>query len=208
MKSFSQSNEQEIVMNYFGDVLGTFCDIGSNDGQVLSNTHALAVYKHWGGLCIEPSPKAFMKLSNLYHTRENISCMNVAIGSEIKEVEMWDSGSHLNKNDTSLLSTVNEKDYDKWKSATVFEKIKVEMITFEKMLELSPYKTFDFISIDAEGNDLQILRQMNLKELKCKVLCIEHNSDKEALAEIRRICDWYNLKNELLINSENIILSI
>jgi hypothetical protein len=81
------------------------------------------------------------------------------------------------------------------------------MITFDKMMQESPYKTFEFISIDCEGYDLPILRQINLKELGVRVLCIEHNGDNAALNEIISICSSYGLNTELLINAENIILA-
>jgi hypothetical protein len=64
----------------------------------------------------------------------------------------------------------------------------------------------DFISIDAEGLDLDILRQINLTDLNVKCLCIEHNSNKQVRAEIIEYCLQHGLNNILLENSENIIL--
>jgi len=53
------------------------------------------------------------------------------------------------------------------------------------LLGLSKIKKFDFISIDAEGHDLEILRQMDLKALGCQMLCIEHGGRQE---EIKALC--------------------
>jgi hypothetical protein len=64
----------------------------------------------------------------------------------------------------------------------------------------------DFISIDAEGLDLDILKQINLTGLNVKCLCIEHNSNKQVRAEIIEYCLKHGLNNILLENSENIIL--
>ena len=60
-------------------------------------------------------------------------------------------------------------------------------------------------NIDAEGYDLSILKQMDLKELGCKCLCIEHNGHQynDMIRELRR----YNYKT-LLVNNENLIVAI
>lgn len=206
--SYSQNGEDKLIENFFGDYKGTLLSIGENNGEHLSNA-LLFIEKKWGAVLIEPSHKVFPKLQDLHALNENVYCMNVAIGNESKEVEFYDSGTHLGNGDLSLLSTASEKDYNKWKGTTEFEKTKVQMITFEELLEQSPYKTFDYITIDAEGYDVDILRQMNLKQLGVKVICTEeHNGDVEALKEIRRLCSWYGLDKVMHKNGENIILSI
>jgi len=205
--SYSQNKEDLAVEKFFDGYIGTLLSIGENDGLHLSNALSF-IESGWGSTLVEPAPKAFEQLQERHALNEKVFCMNVAVGNESGEIDFYDSGSHLNNGDTSLLSTANEKDYNKWKGTTEFTKIKVPMITFDEMLEASPYKKFDYISLDAEGFDVDILRQMNLRELGCKVLCIEHNGDKEVLKEIRRLCEWYSLKNELLINGENIILTV
>lgn len=205
--SHSQNGEDLKIAEYFGDYKGKLLSIGENSGTFLSNA-LLLIHAGWDACLVEPAPEAFEKLKYLHHFNEKVYCINAAIGDKDGEIDFYNSGTHLNKGDTALLSTANVADYNKWKGTTEFEKIKVPMITFEKMLAQSPYKTFNYVTLDAEGFDLIILRQMNLKELGVKVLCIEHNGDTTALEEIRRICGWYGLNNELLRNGENIILTI
>lgn len=206
MTSFSQNNEDLKVQEYFGNYKGTLLSIGENSGTFLSNA-LLLIRDGWKATLVEPAPKAFEQLKELHKDNPSVHCINAAIGNENTIVAFYDSSTHLGKGDTSLLSTASKKDYDKWKGSTEFEKIKVSMITFDKMMEESPYKTFEFISIDCEGYDLPILRQMNLMELGVRVICIEHNGDNAALSEIRSICSSYGLNTELLINAENIILA-
>ena len=40
---YSQNNEQDIILQYFGNRKGFFLDIGANDGITLSNTYALLI---------------------------------------------------------------------------------------------------------------------------------------------------------------------
>lgn len=204
---YAQNLEDKEIAYWFGNFNGTLLSIGENNGIFLSNAYAL-IQRQWNAVLVEPAPKAFIELQKLYSQNKNVICLNVAVGEENKQVDFWDSGTHLNAGDTSLLSTVNDMDKKKWEATTEFEKIKVQMVKFDNLLHLSGHKKFDFIAIDCEGNDIIVLRQMNLKMLGCKVVIVEHNSITSVLDEIKKICSWYGLTEQLLINAENIVLTI
>ena len=209
MTTYSQNKEDLAVMQYFGkDFKGLVLDIGANDGITLSNSRLL-IESGWNGVLVEPSPKAYAKLlENKPKTNSQVIALNYAIGKEEKDAILFESNEHLSKNDVALLSSVNESETMRWKNQK-FTKVEVEMITFEMLLDLI-YDWFendiDFISIDAEGLDLDILKQINLTDLNVKCLCIEHNSNKQVRAEIIEYCLQHGLNNILLENSENIIL--
>lgn len=164
---YSQNNEEQIIVKYFGEFKGTFLDIGAHDGITLSNTRALT-YLGWNGICIEPSPEIFQKLleNNLF---EKVKCYQFAIGESNNTVVFY--------NNPEFYSTMSETDRDKWANAgQKFTAIEVQQVDFKTFLEKSDIKTFDFISIDAEGVDWEILQQIDLKEIGCKMICVEHNS--------------------------------
>lgn len=204
MKSYSQSGEDKKVMEFFGDFKGTCLSLGENQGTFLSNA-LLLIENGWCAVLVEPDKKVFEKLQNLHSGNEKVTCLNVAIGDINGKVKFYSSGTHLGIGDLSLLSTASIPDKQKWELSTVFTETEVDMITFDKLLQLSPYKTFDYITSDCEGNDVIALRQMDLAKLGCKLLCIEHNGHKENMQEIKRLCDWYGLTTELLLNAENVI---
>lgn len=207
MNIFSQGKEQEHILNFFGNEKDAFLDLGSNDGITLSNTHALALLG-WEGVAVEPSPEAFELLQNNYLNNKKVHCINVAVSDKNSKDIFYDSGTHLNKGDVSLLSSLNKNETEKWRKSTIFTETVVDVVDFKTLLNISPLRTFSFISIDIEGNDLMVLRQMNLTELGCKCICIEHNSHPEILNGIKSICAGYRLTKELLRNAENVILSI
>ena len=124
------------------------------------------------------------------------------------KAKFYNSGTHLQKGDKALLSSLNKNETQKWRKTTEFTEVFVDVVDFKTMLNLSPYKKFQFISIDAEGEDMNILRQMNLTELECKCLCIEWNSNQKILNEILNYCSQFGLTKMLLKNGENIILSL
>lgn len=187
---YSQNNEQQIIQEYFGNHIGTFLDLGSNDGETLSNVYA-CVERGWAGTCVEPSKTAFNKLFELHKNRQ-VECFNVGVSDKEGLVDFHDSGTHLNKGDTSLLSTFVQGDYDKWKSSTQYTTTTAQLITFKQLMVLSKIKHFDLITIDIEGLDFQVLSQMNLTKLKCKMLIVETNSveDKKYID----YCDLFGFK--------------
>lgn len=197
---YSQNGEQQIIRNYFGDKIGTALSLGENDGKTLSNVYDCFL-RGWSGTCVEPSKTAFNKLFDL-HKNNEVECFNVGISDKEGLVEFHDSGTHLNKGDTSLLSTFSQKDYDKWKGVTVFETTLAQLITFPQLMVLSKIKTFDLISIDCEGLDYEILSQMNLAKLKCKMLIIETNSIEDE--KYIEYCSTFGMK-VLHKNMENLI---
>lgn len=176
MRSYSQNGEDIIIQKYFGDKIGTVLDCGANDGITLSNSYAL-IETGWSGIMIEPSESVFKKLQSVHKYNEKIVCFNCAILDKEGEMDFFESGSHLSPDDFSLLSTLKKTEVDKWRgSGTNFNEKKVQAITFKTLLEKSPYKKFDFITIDIEGYDFELLSQIDLNEVGCKLLCIETNS--------------------------------
>lgn len=202
---YSQNNEEEIILNYFGGMLGNYnvLDIGANDGKTLSNSYAL-IKCGWGGMLVEPSPIAFAKLCRTHAKHQDVYCYEKAVGSFNGKVILHDSGTHLNAGDTSLVSTIKESEKKRWVNEK-FKEVEVDCVTVETLLSLCPIKMFDFITIDAEGVDLEILAQMDLKALGCKCICVEWNGKDEERFDA--LITRFGLK-QIHKNAENLIYAI
>ena len=168
---YSQNNEEQVILDYFKDK-GTFIDIGANDGMTFSNTRALAE-QGWRGVCVEPSPKAFVKLKGLYKNRRDVYCYNFAIGHTNKPIRFFESGSLINKNDVALVSTYLTHEKGRFEATVKYEEIQVKCFRWKTFLNRLKFKTFDFVSIDTEGMELIILEQMDLTDVK--MICVEWN---------------------------------
>lgn len=204
---YSQSNEEEILLSYFKDYKeGTILSIGENNGKHLSNSLALIEQYNFSAVLVEPSPKVFPSLCGLHLHRDNVYCLQLAVSDYNGKADFYDSGTHLNKGDNALLSSLSKEEIKRWGNSTTFEKVKVDVVDFKTLMKLSPIKEFTFISIDAEGEDLIIAKQINLKELNCKAICIEWNSNPKVLSEILSYCAQFGLGKVLLTNAENVIL--
>jgi len=61
LSDHSQWGEQKIILDFFGDYVGRFLDLGAFDGIGGSNSRGLTD-RHWSGVCVEASPFTFQRL--------------------------------------------------------------------------------------------------------------------------------------------------
>lgn len=201
--NYSQNQEQEAIIKYFGDYKGTFLDLGSNDGLTLSNTRALAELG-WCGVLVEPSPQAFPKLKKLYE-EEKKGCFylyNCAIGNHNGNGVLHDSGELLKTGDRALVSTMVKKETERFSKVVPYDEVEVKVYRWKTFYNRLTIKKFDFVSIDCEGLDLDILKQMDVKALEVKCLCIEFNGNQTLKDEIDKIMEGFKI---IYTSGENLI---
>ncbi len=204
---FSQNQEESIIKHFFespaGNIKpGTLLDIGANDGQTLSNSRAL-ILKGWSGVLVEPDPLAFKKLHKLYGDIPTVGCYQAAIGNETGDFEFHSTGDHLGRGDTGLLSTLKETELARF-PGTVVSKTEVKVYKWSDFYALPSVRNikFKFISIDAEGMDLDILKQINFIDTETVLVCVEWNSKDRHLYDQVMYPFGFRI---IHLNGENII---
>ena len=205
MKSYSQSREDLFVASYFKNYTGTLLSIGENDGLTFSNAKLL-LEKNWRGHLIEPG-RTFTDLVKLHYTNPNVSLYNYAIGGEFQtEATFFESGAHvIGGSDMGLVSTLDFEETERWrKSGVQFTETKVPVKTFRDFWNEAGKPQLDYISIDAEGHDWDILQQIDLKEVGCRCLIIEWNTDPNLYFLFGEYCNRYGM-NVYSSNNENLI---
>lgn len=200
MKSYSQSQEDLFILKYFNGYIGTLCDIGSNDGVTLSNSRLL-IESGWKAHLVEPMREAYGKLHRLYFGKDNVVSYMCAIGNADEMVTLYANGEHLKKGDIGLLSTVSLEETKRWGNTETFTPETAVMRTYKSLF--ANHK-FDFISIDAESQDVIILKQIDLTNTRA--LIIEWNSVDEVQREILQYCEPFGLYFAKS-NAENLILT-
>src|SRR5688572_8466721 len=196
---FSQSSEEQYILEYFGDKIGTFLDLGANDGVTFSNTRALAL-KNWRGVLVEPSPKAYERLKNLYDGHKGIYTYPFAITDKNGNKALEESGALCSAADVGLVSTFHQHEKARFQRTVKYEAIEVKAFKWKTFLNRLRIKEFDMISMDVEGDELNILPDMDLT--KTRLICIEWNSKPE----LKKEYDYY-LKDFKVIytSAENLI---
>lgn len=196
----SQNQEQEAILKYFGDLKGTFLDLGANNGVTLSNTRALAE-RGWCGVLVEPSPIPYRQLEELYaNSKGCFYTYECAIGNKNGKGILYDSGELLKQGDHGLVSTLVIKEIDRFKSVLNYEMIQVKIFRWKTFLNRLSLKKFEFISIDCEGMDADILDQIDVSETQC--VCIEWNSHQDLKDRFSKKLEGFRI---IYTSGENLI---
>lgn len=188
MNDYSQHGEGKIILDYFAGQSGMVLDIGANDGITFSNSLNL-IEEGWDAILIEPNLEAFKLLQELHKDRckgsvvipsrgyNPVACFNIAIGTETKTTDIFINNPHL-KGDVGLLSTFKEEQKLIWRHFfNNHKKQVVQMVTFKDFVNSWPQlKKIDFITIDVEGMDFEVLEQIDLIKFGVKMVCVETNS--------------------------------
>lgn len=189
---YSQNNEEKTILQRFVNINeGNFLDIGAFDAFALSNTRAL-FEKGWSGVMVEPSPPRIEVLKGQVGEEERIQLCEKAISSTAGTVKFFYTDD--------ALSTIEEKHLIKWNKHKFIES-EVETITPEMLFDQYGYD-FDFISLDVESNNWDVIQHIPFEKLtNLKMICVEHdNYDKQMTSLLAK----YGFK-VVLRNPENII---
>lgn len=196
---YSQSKEEEVILNYFKEHVGTFCSLGENDGKTFSNVRALAE-RGWTGVMIEPDPEAFARLEELYKDHKGLYTYNYAISDTNGKKFLQKSGSLLKNGDTGLVSTFNPSEMKRFNGVVQYEPTEVQVYTWGTARNRWSIRSFDFISVDIEADELRVLPSIDL--IKTKLICIEFNGREDLKTEYEQYLEGFKL---LYTSSENLI---
>jgi FkbM family methyltransferase len=202
---YSQNLEQKYILEYFAGKTGTLLSIGENDGKTLSNSLAL-IERGWKAILVEPGETAFSKLSVLHEGNKSVTLLNVAISDKVGVFDFYESENHKHcgPDNYGLLSTLDENEIARWKGTEKFNKKQVQCIDYKTLIK-EHGEIFRFISIDAEGFDLIILKQIDLSF--AQLICIEWNNDQAVKDEIVKYCSTFRLNKLIYQSGENLLIA-
>lgn len=153
-------------LNFKND--GFFVEFGATNGIDLSNTYILEKEFGWKGILAEPAKYWHDDL------KSNRSC-------NIETNCVWrNSNSVLNFNETnvkevSTISAFNNSDGHK-KARTTGTNYNVHSISLINLLDkYNAPKTIDYLSIDTEGSEYDILSTFDFSKYQFSVITCEHN---------------------------------
>ena len=154
---------------------GVFVDIGANDGVTISNTWYFEKELGWGGVAIEPIPRIYEQLKQNRKCKLFEGCITPKSGIQ-KFVELSGATSMLStleQNISGLTSRRISKNIAR--QNTTKKSIDVVCTTLANLLEEHGIEEIDFLSIDTEGGELEIIKSINFEQFPVKVISVENN---------------------------------
>lgn len=176
---FSQFEEDEVIYNFFQDrpvKVKKFLDIGSSDGVGSSNCLKLAL-SGWCGVCIEPNPFLWQRLFEFYQGQHLIHPVCACVWGRSGLVNL-----HLNNDG---LTTADDKIFQAINGKTKFIGTAFSPCITPDDIVATFGNDFDFVSIDAEGCDIEIVKASKNLLKSVSMICIETNRPKQPIEE------WY-----------------
>ena len=168
-RSFSQCGE-DLLVNYVFNLRNiknpTYLDIGANHPFFLSNT-ALFYLKGCRGLNIEANPQLIREFE--LFRRKDIN-LNVGVGPVEDEMDFY----VINDPTLSTFSRAEADHLTATGKYSVQAVEKIKLTTVDKLIVKYCNGQFpDFLSIDVEGLDYDILRSIDFSKYWPKVICVE-----------------------------------
>ena len=155
---YSHSKEDKFILKKFGKKKGFYVDVGCHHPTRLNNCHLL--YKNgWRGINIDLN-KISIDLFN-YARKDDVN-INIAVSLKKGEVKYYYDKP------LSLYNSLLKKNYLKYSNV-------IKTDSLDNIIRRTRFKNkeIDFLSIDVEGKDLDVLKSLNFEKYNPKSICVE-----------------------------------
>ena len=172
-RHYSQFAEDVSIIRHFPKKFkGFFVDVGCFHPVKYNNTYRL-YRKGWRGVNIDIDS---IKIAGFKVLRPGDVNVTSAVSNQQGELPYWSNGFY------SLTITLDEA-FAAGKEGYIQKTVQAN--TLSNILDATKYKgqTIDFLSVDAEGHDLQILQSLDFERYQPRLIAVE--THKERLDELQ-----------------------
>jgi len=164
MMSYAQNREDVVLARCFPEATGFYIDVGAANPVAHSVTKWFSS-RGWNGVNIEPHHEFFHLIRADRPGEHNV---NAAVSSTVGEIVYFEVMNSIG------CSTVNPELAEQFRREGVEVRTHtVKTVTLAQICEQYARGPIDFLKIDAEGHELQVLQSMDFQRWKPKVLVIE-----------------------------------
>ncbi|MCV0439744.1 MAG: FkbM family methyltransferase [Hydrogenophaga sp.] len=168
MSSGAQYDERSVLLRFFGEKRdGILVEVGASDGLENSHTEFLIRERGWSAILIEPHPRFFEKLSDRYADNPNVITVHAGV--------LTTPGTHrlyLNRQISRFLESPVGFDHSGHAD--------VECFTLAHLCEqFDVPRQFDFLTVDAECKDIDVLQSFDWLRWEPELVCVEHTYPQE-----------------------------
>lgn len=178
-KYFGKNELDKKLKSFLNFNNGFYIEIGAFDGITQSNTYYYEKNNNWKGILIEPSKIQFDKCK-FYRSKKNFFYNCACVSFKFKKNFLKLHYSGLKTYSSKFLSQKLNKEYVKNPEIHRGEKkysYYVKTITMNDiLLKSNAPKIIDFLSLDTEGAEFEVLNGIDFNRFKFRYLLIETNN--------------------------------
>ena len=179
----------DLLLNYLykDKFSGVYIDVGCNH-PIDGNNTFLLYQKGWSGINVDLDSHV-IKMFNYFRPKDYNA--NIAVSNSEEKVDLFFY------HERSTINTISKDVYNS-RNKKIKEVKKIQATTLDSITKNSPYsnKKINLLSIDVEGNELNVLKGFDLKKYYPEVIVIEYLDLKMKKLE------FYNQDINRIINSE------
>jgi FkbM family methyltransferase len=171
---------------------GFFCELGANDGITQSNTFFFEKYRGWKGVLVEPIPDKYLLCRKNRSPKTKVFC-NACTSFDYKEKFVEIIYSNLMSISLNLETDINNptkhakigKKYLN-KSEHNFAFGALAKTLNEILISANAPKKIDFLSLDVEGSEIEVLKGIDHSMFRFDYICIETRNKKKIFSFLKK----------------------
>lgn len=197
---YAQYHEDIILAALLQDVKkGFYVDVGANHEEY----HSVTKYfydRGWRGINIEPIPRLIKEFTKKRPRDINLEC---AVSSKPGTMKLRE---YPNQDGLSTLSTAAKKENEKDK--LLYKEYDVRVDSLEDIFKEQKVKKIDFLKVDVEGYEEEVLKSNSWDKYRPTVICVEANHRNNDwsiyLSKQKYRCVIFDGLNEYYIAQESV----
>ena len=181
------NNLDKKIESYLNYNNGYFVELGANDGITQSNSYYFEKYRGWRGTLVEPTPHNYLKcIQN--RKNETQVFLNACVSFDYNEkfVEIIYSnlastsvGVETDIDNLEKFSQTTQEFLEEQNNEVNFRFGAIADNLNNILTKANAPKQIDFLSLDVEGAEIEVLKGINHKEYRFKLICIESRDIKK-----------------------------
>lgn len=179
----SQLGQDVLVDAIFGTKIENpvFVDVGAHDGVTFSNTYFLEKYRGWRGLCIEANPKLSESLKS--NRACHVECCAISAVEGTGDYLVVSGYSEMLSGLSFNYETRHRKRIRKEVRTHGGSVHSIEISTkrLQRVLDTYDIDEIDFLSIDVEGSEFDVIESLDLTRTSVHLMAIENNYNSPKL---------------------------
>jgi len=199
IESNSPKSKSQLGQDFFALAATTqsqsnfFVEIGGGDPIIASNTYLLQENFGWSGIIVEPNPELVKKTIDIRCKDGKVSVYPFALSNR-NGVENFLPSGMLGTFERFIDGDFHSKQRNKLKKSQGL--ISVETKTPQTFIEECRIKQIDFLSLDTEGSEWEIISNWPFELIRPTAICIEVNNRTSA-SDILQFLESKNYINVL-----------